>query len=129
MSKKRIKKHNLILIIFIILCSTFLFNNKRIEKETRTTKTKALDQEGQNYRLVTSADNVQVPVPKGYVASQVTGENYVTPQYQHTTITNKVSTTPTVLTWSSPEGEQYPWTQDENGIWISGNQGIPSVRK
>ena len=50
----------------------------------------------------------------------------MTPEYSHTTIPHKVSTTPTEFTWSSPAGEQYPWTQDENGIWISGNQGIPS---
>ena len=122
--RKSIKRINFILIAFLILCSTLLFNNKTIEKETKSTKTKALDQEGQSYRLVTSSDNVQVPVPKGYVASQVTGENYVTPEYQHTSITHKVSSTPTELTWSSPAGEQYPWTQDENGIWMSGNQGI-----
>jgi hypothetical protein len=82
------KKQNKIIILstaitLLIMLSTILFNNKTIVKD-KPTKTKALDQEGQNYRLVTSADNVQVPVPKGYVASQVTGENYVTPQYQHT---------------------------------------------
>ena len=97
-----------------------------IEKETKTfnNKVKALNQEGQNYRLVTSADNVQVPVPKGYVASSITGENYVSPKYSHTNISHKGNYTE--LTWSSPAGQQYPWTQDENGIWISGNQGIPS---
>ena len=99
---------------------------KEETKKSISNESKTLEQEGKTYRLVTSADNVQVPVPKGYVASQVTGENYVTPEYQHTTVTHKVSSTPTELTWSSPEGEQYPWTQDENGIWISGNQGIPS---
>ena len=121
--RKNIKIYNCILIVFLILCLTFLFNNKTIEKEAES-NLKALDQEGQSYRLVTSADNVQVPVPKGYVASQVTGENYVTPQYQHTPIPHKGNYTE--LTWSSPEGEQYPWTQDSNGIWISGNQGIPN---
>ena len=122
-----------ILAIFLLFSSIVLFeysNNEIIEKEIiKTNKEnnfKALDQEGETYRLVTSADNVQVPVPKGYVASQVTGENYVTPEYQHTTITHKVSSTPSILTWSSPAGEAYPWTQDENGIWISGNQGIPN---
>ena len=85
---------------------------------------KTLEQEGDNYRLVTSADNVQVPVPKGYVASQITGETYVSPEYQHTTIQHKGNYTQ--LNWSSPAGETYPWTQDENGIWISGNRGIPS---
>ena len=125
--RKSIKEYNLILIIFLILSSTILFNNKKIEIETKN-NIKALDQEGQNYRLVTSADNVQVPVPKGYVASQITGENYVTPQYSHTTNTYKVSSTPTELTWSSPAGETYPWTQDSNGIWISGNQGIPNSK-
>ena len=130
MKNKKNRIFNLIKYIFslfliiIILLNINTKKGKTIDKE-KIDALKPLDQEGQNYRLVTSADNVQVPVPKGYVASQVTGENYVTPQYQHTTITNKVSTTPTVLTWSSPEGEQYPWTQDENGIWISGNQGIP----
>ena len=112
-----------LLIAFLIISSIIFTNNNKTINKINTT-TKALDQEGQNYRLVTSADNVQVPVPKGYVASQVTGENYVTPQYQHTTNTYKGNYTE--LTWSSPEGEQYPWTQDENGIWISGNQGIPS---
>ena len=118
------ESYNCILIVFLILCSTFLFSNKMLVKEKTKNNVKALDQEGQNYRLVTSADDVQVPVPKGYVASQVTGENYVTPQYQHTSIPHKGNYTE--LTWSSPEGEQYPWTQDENGIWISGNQGIPN---
>ena len=109
-----------ILAIFLIFSPIFVCNysqNKTIVKEIKESKTKPLDQEGQNYRLVTSADNVQVPVPKGYVASSITGENYVTPEYQHTTITHKVSSTPSILTWSSPAGEQYPWTQDENGIW------------
>ena len=40
---KTIKRINFILIIFLILSSTILFNNKTIEKETRITKTKALD--------------------------------------------------------------------------------------
>ena len=125
--RKNKKIINYIFIIFLILSSTILFNNKTIEKEKITNnKLKALEQEGQSYRLVTSADNVQVPVPKGYVASQATGENYVTPEYQHTINTYKVESTPTELTWSSPDGEQYPWTQDSNGIWISGNQRIPS---
>ena len=94
-TKKAKKLYNFILIVFLILSSTFLFNNKTIEKEIKTSKKeiKALDQEGQNYRLVTSADNVQVPVPKGYVASQVTGENYVTPEYQHTTNIHKLTNT------------------------------------
>ena len=125
--------YNYILIVFLIISSTVLFNyskNEKIEKEiTKISKInglKTLDQEGDNYRLVTSADNVQVPVPKGYVASQVEGENYVSPEYSHTSINHKVSSTPTELTWSSPVGEEYPWTQDENGIWISGNQGIQS---
>ena len=123
MNKRKDKRiFNFILIVFLIFSSTILFNTKTIEKEETKNNLKALDQEGQNYRLVTSADNVQVPVPKGYVASQVTGENYVTPEYQHTTNTYKGNYTE--LTWSSPAGEQYPWTQDENGIWISGNQGI-----
>ena len=116
-----------ILAIFLIFSPIFVCNyyqNKTIIKQIKESKTKPLDQEGQTYRLVTSADNVQVPVPKGYVASNVTGENYVTPEYNHTTITHRG--TYTELTWSSPAGEQYPWRQDENGIWISGNQGIPS---
>ena len=124
-------KNNIIIIFSVIILFVMgiitLFNNQTIQKEIKTTKNntlKALDQEGQSYRLVTSADNVQVPVPKGYVASNITGENYVTPQYQNTSITHKGNFTE--LTWSSPEGEQYPWTQDENGIWISGNQGIQS---
>ena len=111
--------------LILVLSSIFLFNtskNENIEKSFYYPKT--LEQEGQTYRLVTSTDNVQVPVPKGYVASRVTGENYVTPEYQHTSIPYKGNYTE--LTWSSPEGEQYPWTQDENGIWISGNQGIPN---
>ena len=114
-----------ILIAFLIFSPIVLFKNsqnERIEKEIKASKLKQLDQEGQNYRLVTSQDNVQVPVPKGYVASQVTGENYVAPEYQHTTNTYKGNYTQ--LNWSSPVGEQYPWTQDENGIWISGNQGM-----
>ena len=116
-----------ILAIFLIFSPIVVFNysnNEKIEKEIKENKLKTLEQEGENYRLVTSADNVQVPVPKGYVASQIEGENYVTPEYSYTTIIHKVSSTPTELTWSSPEGQQYPWTQDENGIWISGNQGI-----
>ena len=130
---KKIKqiKNNIIVLITVIaifITGIITFSNKTMIKSIIKTEKdnilKELDQEGENYRLVTSADNVQVPVPKGYVASGVTGENYVTPKYQHTTNTYKV--TNTVLTWSSPEGEQYPWTQDENGIWISGNQGIPS---
>ena len=121
--RKSIKRINFILVAFFILCSTFLFNNKTIEKETKN-NLKALDQEGQSYRLVTSADNVQVPVPKGYVASEVSGENYVTPEYRHTQIQHKGNYTE--LTWSSPAGETYPWTQDSNGIWISGNQGVPN---
>ena len=111
----------------LILSPIFLFKNcqnERIEKEIKASKLKQLDQEGQNYRLVISADNVQVPVPKGYVASQIEGENYVTPEYSHTTIQHKGNYTQ--LNWSSPAGETYPWTLDENGIWISGNQGIPS---
>ena len=100
LKKNIIKKNTIIVIITIIGVFNALINNKTIEKNNPKTTTKALDQEGNTYRLVTSADN------------------------SHTTITHKVSTTPTVLTWSSPAGEQYPWTQDENGIWISGNQGI-----
>ena len=92
-TKKAKKLYNFILIVFLILSSTFLFNNKTIEKEKTNNNLKALDQEGENYRLVTSADNVQVPVPKGYVASQVTGENYVTPEYQHTTNIHKLTNT------------------------------------
>ena len=115
----------LVTVISLFIIAIITFNNKTIVKD-KPTKTKALDQEGKNYRLVTSADNVQVPVPKGYVTSQITGENYVSPQYQHTTNIYKVESTPTELNWSSPAGQQYPWTQDENGIWISGNQGIPN---
>ena len=92
-TKKAKKLYNFILIVFLILSSTFLFNNKTIEKEKTNNNLKALDQEGENYRLVTSADSVQVPVPKGYVASQVTGENYVTPEYQHTTNIHKLTNT------------------------------------
>ena len=82
MKTKKVKKYNYILTMFLII-STLLVsyiskNTTNIEKETNKNKLKALDQEGQNYRLVTSADNVQVPVPKGYVASSVTGENYIT---------------------------------------------------
>ena len=130
-NKRKFKRiENTIIITSIICLFSFsvinIFKNKIIEKEIATNNNlKALDQEGQSYRLVLSADNVQVPVPKGYVASQIEGENYVSPEYQHTTITNKISSTPTVLTWHSVAGEQYPWTQDSNGIWISGNYGIP----
>ena len=117
-----------ILIVFLTFNLTFLQNKNEIINRKdlilKNNELKTLEQEGSNYRLVTSADNVQVPVPKGYVASNITGEKYVTPEYSHTTITHKVSSIPTTLIWSSPEGEEYPWTQDENGIWISGNQGI-----
>ena len=129
-NKRKLKRlENTIIIASIICLFSFsainIFNNKTIEKEiARNNNSKALDQEGQSYRLVTSADNVQVPVPKGYVASNIIGENYVTPEYQYITIPHKGNYSE--LTWSSPEGEQYPWTQDSNGIWISGNQGIPS---
>ena len=123
MNKRKLcKVYNFILIMFLVFISTVIFNSKTLEKGIKTIQTKKLEQEGQNYRLVTSQDNVQVPVPKGYVASQVTGENYVAPEYQHTTNTYKGNYTQ--LNWSSPVGEQYPWTQDENGIWISGNQGM-----
>ena len=76
------------LAIFLIFSSIVVFdysNNEKIEKQLKINKnnTKPLDQEGQNYRLVTSADNVQVPVPKGYVASNITGENYVIPEYTY----------------------------------------------
>ena len=70
----------------LIFSPIFLFKNSQneiIKKEIKESKTKPLDQEGENYRLVTSADNVQVPVPKGYVASQIEGENYVTPEYTY----------------------------------------------
>ena len=118
-------KNDITLILSIIFLLILQLSNKTTIKEIKTKNNiKALEQEGQNYRLVTSADNVQVPVPKGYVASGVSGENYVSPEYSHTTITHKGNYTE--LTWSSPAGETYPWTQDENGIWISGNQGIPS---
>ena len=77
--KKFKKKCIYILIVFLIfspvvlfIMGTTMFSNKTIEKEIITKENKyslkTLDQEGQNYRLVTSADNVQVPVPKGYVA-------------------------------------------------------------
>ena len=78
-----------ILAIFLIFSPIVMFeysNNEIIEKEiTKISKNKEkqLEQEGQNYRLVTSADNVQVPVPKGYVASGVSGENYVSPEYTY----------------------------------------------
>ena len=59
-----------IALILLIILTTILSSNKTIGKEKiKIGNLKALDQEGQNYRLVTSVDNVQVPVPKGYVAS------------------------------------------------------------
>ena len=123
--RKANNKNKIAYLLFaFLIISSFIFtnNNKTINKINTTTK--ALDQEGQNYRLVTSADNVQVPVPKGYVASNIIGENYVSPEYQYTTMRHKGKPSP--LNWSSPAGETYPWTQDENGIWISGNKGIPN---
>ena len=77
--KRNKRLFNCILVIFLILCLACLFNNKTIEKEEMKNDLKALDQEGENYRLVTSSDNVQVPVPKGYVASQDFYERRVSP--------------------------------------------------
>ena len=67
MKNNKNKVFNIIKYIFSILfVLTLLFNikNGKIDKE-KIDYIKALDQEGQSYRLVTSADNVQVPVPKG----------------------------------------------------------------
>ena len=93
--------------VVIFIMGTTMFSNKTIEQGIITKENKyslkTLDQEGQNYRLVTSADNVQVPVPKVYVASNITGENYVTPEYQHISIPHKGNYTQ--LKWSSPAGE------------------------
>ena len=71
-----------------------------------------------NFTYVESLDGVQVPVPKGYIASSVEDEMYV----------NGVNGTLKLqenLTLTSPEGEKYPWMQNAStGVWSSGNYKI-----
>ena len=66
--------------------------------------------------IVYDKTGIPVPVPKGYTASSVESEMYVNGL-------NTIKTgTKTELELSSTG--DYPWTQNDDGVWVSGNQGI-----
>ena len=66
--------------------------------------------------IVYDKTGIPVPVPKGYTASSVESEMYVNGL-------NTIKTgTKTELEFSS-EGD-YPWTQNDDGVWVSGNAGV-----
>lgn len=66
--------------------------------------------------IVYDKTGIPVPVPKGYTASSVESEMYVNGL-------NTIKTgTKTELEFSS-EGD-YPWTKNDDGVWVSGNAGV-----
>ena len=68
--------------------------------------------------IVYDKAGIPVPVPKGYTASGVESEMYVNGL-------NTIKTgTKTDLTFTSTG--DYPWTQNDDGVWVSGNKGIVS---
>ena len=69
--------------------------------------------------IVYDKAGIPVPVPKGYTASSVESEMYVNGL-------NTIKTgTKTDLTFTSTG--DYPWTQNDDGIWVSGNKGVVST--
>ena len=68
--------------------------------------------------IVYDKAGIPVPVPKGYTASSVESEMYVNGL-------NTIKTgTKTELELSSTG--DYPWAQNDDSIWVSGNKGIQS---
>ena len=69
--------------------------------------------------IVYDKTGIPVPVPKGYTASNVESEMYVNGL-------NTIKTgTKTELELSSTG--DYPWTQNDDDIWVSGNKGVVST--
>ena len=69
--------------------------------------------------IVYDKTGIPVPVPKGYTASSVESEMYV--NGLNTTKTG----TKTELELTS--AGDYPWTQNDDGVWVSGNKGVVST--
>ena len=66
--------------------------------------------------IVYDKTGIPVPVPKGYTASSVESEMYVNGL-------NTIKTgTKTDLELSSTG--DYPWTQNDDSVWVSGNKGV-----
>ena len=66
--------------------------------------------------IVYDKTGIPVPVPKGYTASSVESEMYV----NGLNITKTGTKTDLEL---SSTGD-YPWTQNADNVWVSGNQGV-----
>ena len=64
---------------------------------------------------VTSEDNIVVPVPVGFTASPAENERYV-----NGNVTKKGNVSNLTFTSSG----DYPWTQNESNIWVSGNKQV-----
>ena len=73
-----------------------------------------------NYTMVTSADGIQVPVPTGYTASSASDETYVNGM----TTTEQVTMYSQDITNTFSSSGTYPWTQNSEGIWVSGNYNV-----
>ena len=96
---------------------------KTVEEESQAITIKTREKNSNNYIAVISEDNLEVPVPKGYVASPDVEERYVngvngTGVY-YLTYNSDVALTPKA-------SDTYPWTE-EDGIWKSGNKGQNST--
>ena len=66
---------------------------------------------------VLSEDNIYVPVPKGWSISSSEDERYV-----NGNVTKKGSLSSLTFTSSG----DYPWTKNDNNIWVSGNKQQPN---
>lgn len=131
---KRRMKRNLIGLMGICLISTSIFGvysmkrekdikelairAKQYEEEALTVTAKAPNPD--NFTYVTSLDNIQVPVPTGYVASSVADEQYVNGEHETIYLTNEQD-----ITLSADANEANPWTET-SGVWKSGNYQVAS---
>ena len=69
----------------------------------------------------------KAPIPKGFTVSGVASERYIETEGEKPTRTEKqLVKRPIMLTFTSTG--DYPWTQNEDGVWQSGNYHIPSSK-